>query len=100
MTQPAAQRGEHRWCISKDTAGLDPVRIGTATTSPKAWAAALRAGHTALLEGTITDLAIAVDDELPTLLYSPGRDLSGRLHPATVERDLAELEGPAPTAIP
>jgi hypothetical protein len=94
------QRGAHRWSISEDSAGLDPLQIGLAATSHRAWVAALRAGHAALLDETITDLAIAVDDELPTLLYSPGRDRSGRLDPAAVERDLAELAGVAPSAIP
>ena len=100
MSPSTARCGVHRWLISDDSAGLNPVRVGIAKTCGEAWFAALRTGHTVLLDGTIIDLAISVDDELPTLLYSPGRDLSGRLDPAVVGHDLAELARATTTAPP
>ena len=85
MTQP------HRWAIYRDPAGRDVVRTGTAASVVDAWTAALVAGRAVLLDGTVTDLAIAVDDEIPTVLYSPARDESGRLDAAAVTTTLVEI---------
>ncbi len=82
----------HRWLMSEDSAGLFPVRTGTAATAAQAWTEAMHAGAVALLDGTVRHhLAIAVDDELPTFGYSPGRDRGGRLDPVEVRHDLTEL---------
>src|SRR5581483_5702994 len=94
MTTPAPsahrQRG-HRWLVSEDSAGLLPIRTGTAESATDAWTAAFETGRTALLDGQIRDLAIAVDDEIPTLGYSPSRDRHGRLDSDYVAEDLARL---------
>ncbi len=84
-------RPGHRWLMSEDSAGLFPVRTGTAATEAQAWTEAIHAGTAALLAGSIRHLAIAVDDEIPTLGYSPGRDRHGHLDPAHVSHDLTEL---------
>jgi hypothetical protein len=46
---------------------------------------------TPLLEGRIRYLAIAVDDEIPTFGYSPGRDRLGRLDPDHIVEHLDGL---------
>ncbi|MGI8816113.1 MAG: hypothetical protein ACR2G2_12790 [Pseudonocardia sp.] len=84
-------RPGHRWLMSEDSAGLFPVRTGTTATEAQAWTEAIHAGTAALLAGSIRHLAIAVDDEIPTLGYSPGRDRHGHLDPAHVSHDLTEL---------
>jgi hypothetical protein len=81
----------HRWLISEDSAGLFPVRTGTAATEVQAWTEAIHAAASALLTGTIRHLTIAVDDEIPTFGYSPGRDAFGHLDPVRVSHELAEL---------
>jgi hypothetical protein len=77
--------------VSEDSAGLLPIRTGTAESATDAWTAAFETGRTALLDGQIRDLAIAVDDEIPTLGYSPSRDRHGRLDSDYVAEDLARL---------
>jgi hypothetical protein len=77
--------------MSEDSAGLFPVRTGAAATVAQAWTEAMHAGAAALLAATIRHLAIAVDDEIPTFGYSPGRDRAGHLDPAHVSHDLVEL---------
>ena len=69
----------YRWLVSEDSAGLFAIHTGIADSEADAWAAAMAAGRDALLEGRIRYLAIAVDDEIPTFGYSPGRDRHGRL---------------------
>jgi hypothetical protein len=81
----------YRWLMAEDSAGLFPVRTGTAATEAQAWTEAMHAGAAALLAGTVRHLAIAVDDEIPTFGYSPGRDCHGNLDPDRVRGDLAEL---------
>lgn len=94
MTQSTpgpARVGGCRWLVSEDSAGLFPVRTGIAESEGNAWIAAFAAGRDALLEGRIRYLAIAVEDEIPTFGYSPGRDRHGRLDPDHVARHLEEL---------
>ena len=84
MTQSTRDPGNvdrYRWLVSEDSAGLFPVRSGSAYSEADAWTVAFAAGRDALLEGRIRYLAIAVDDEIPTFGYSPGRDAHGRLDP-------------------
>lgn len=94
MTTPApdahCQHG-HRWLVSEDSAGLFPIGTGTAESATDAWTAAFAVGRAALLDGHIRDLAIAVDDEIPTLGYSPGRDRHGQLDSDYVAEDLVRL---------
>lgn len=85
-----AGRG-YRWLLAEDSAGLFPVRTGTAASEAQAWTEAMQARAAALLAGTVRHLAIAVDDEIPTFGYSPGRDRHGHLDPVRVTGDLAEL---------
>src|SRR5438067_1271693 len=80
-----------RWLVSEDSAGLFPIHIGTAESEAAAWTAAYTAGRDALLDGRIRYLAIAVNDEIPTLGYSPSRDRHGRLDPDHVTQYLDEL---------
>jgi hypothetical protein len=80
-----------RWLVSEDSAGLFPIHTGTAESEAEAWTAAYTAGRDALLDGRIRYLAIAVDDEIPTLGYSPSRDQHGRLDPDHVTLYLEEL---------
>ena len=84
-------RRGYPWLMSEDSAGLFPMRTGVAATEAQAWTEAMHAGAAALLTGTIRHLAIAVDDEIPTFGYSPGRDQHGHLDPLHVSRDLTEL---------
>lgn len=93
MTSPAPELGSpdgYRWLVSEDSAGVFPIRTGTTESLAAAWTAAFAVGRDALLEGRIRFLAIAVDDEIPALGYSPGRDRLGRLDP---EHVVAYLEG-------
>jgi len=71
MTTLPQQGQRQRWLVSEDPAGLHPVRSGIAVTTASAWTTGLLAGLEALLNGTINDLAIAVDDELPTFSTAP-----------------------------
>ncbi len=80
-----------RWLVSEDSAGLFPVHTGTAESEAAAWTAAYAAGRDALIDGRIRQFAIAVDDEIPTLGYSPSRDRHGRLDPDHVREYLHEL---------
>lgn len=83
--------GGYRWLVSEDSAGLLPVHTGIAESEANAWTAAFAIGRDALLEGRIQYLAIAVDDEIPTFGYSPGRDRQGRFDPDHVVQYLDEL---------
>lgn len=80
-----------RWMISDDSAGLIPQSSGFAPSASDAWSAAFAAGRAALLTGCIDHLAVAVDDEIPQLTYSPSRDRNGRLDPIQVSCDLEDL---------
>lgn len=82
---------EHRWTIAAIGAAAGPYRAGTADTRWGAWIAALTAGRTALLTGTLEDLAIAVDEDKPTAFYSPAVYEGGHLDEAAVTTDLVEL---------
>jgi hypothetical protein len=88
--QPTTVEG-CRWLVSEDSAGLFPIHTGTAETEAAAWTAAYAAGRNALLAGRIRYLAIAVDDEIPTLGYSPSRDHHDQLDPNHVTQYLGEL---------
>jgi len=79
------------WLISDNSAGLYPERAGVARSAAEAWSAALAAGRAALLTGSIRHLAIAIDDEIPQLTYSPSRDCNGHLDPTRVSHDLDDL---------
>lgn len=81
----------HRWLVAEDSAGLFPVRTGATATESQAWTEAMHAGAAALLAGTIRDLTIAVDDEIPTFGYSPGRDRHGHLDATHVNHEITEL---------
>ncbi|MGD9525191.1 hypothetical protein [Pseudonocardia sp.] len=81
----------HRWAISSDPTGDRVLCEGSATSNAEAWLAALSAGRIALLDGTVTDLAVTVDDWLPTALYSPARDAAGRVDPDEVTADLVTI---------
>ncbi|MGD9991441.1 hypothetical protein [Pseudonocardia sp.] len=81
----------HRWAIYRDPAGLDVVRTGTAASITDAWIAALAVGRAVLIDGTVTDLAVAVDDAFPSVLYSPARDESGRVDAAAVTRAFVDI---------
>jgi hypothetical protein len=94
MTQSAPDLSNtdgYRWLVSEDSAGLFPIRSGTAESEAHAWTVAFAAGRDALLEGRIRYLAIAVDDEIPTFGYSPGRDPHGHLDPSRVVECLSGL---------
>jgi hypothetical protein len=78
---------DHRWLVSEDSAGLFPIRTGTAES------AAPRSRPAAPPCSTVRS-AISPspsDDELPTLGYSPGRDRHGQLDSDHVAEDLARL---------
>ena len=80
-----------RWLVSEDSAGLFPSHTGTAASEAAAWTAAYTIGREALLNGTIRHLCIAVDDEIPTFGFSPGRDHHGQLNPGEGTQYLDEL---------
>lgn len=67
------------------------MRRGTSGTHSAAWLAALQAGYAALVTRELDDLAIAVDDHLPTAVYSPARGRDGWLDPAEVADDLVAI---------
>lgn len=90
-TNAVTPPGVHRWLMSEDSAGLFPVCTGVAASEAQAWTEAMQAGVAAMLAGGIRHLAIAVDDEIPTFGYSPGRDRHGRLDPVHVSHELTEL---------
>lgn len=91
---PGPARGDgFRWLVSEDSAGLFPIHTGTAPSTAHAWIAAIDLGRQALLKGHIEQLAIAVDDLIPTCGYNPGRDEHGRLTPDHVAHDLDRLLG-------
>jgi hypothetical protein len=81
----------HRWLVSEDSAGLIAIRAGTAATLAQAWTLALDTARAALLGGRAREFAIAVDDELPTLGYSPSRRPDGRLDVVYLLQDLDQL---------
>jgi hypothetical protein len=81
----------HRWTISAGPAGHRVLHEGSAASHGEAWLAALSAGRAALLDGSAEDIAVTVDDWLPTALYSPARDAAGRVHPDEVTADLVTI---------
>jgi hypothetical protein len=50
--------------------GTPAHRAGTAATRTQAWTHALAAGRSALLAGELDTLAVTVDDDVPTALYT------------------------------
>lgn len=64
---------------------------GIAESAALAWTSAFDVGRAALLTGMLDELAIAVDEARPTVLYSPGRDRHGQLDPETVSFGLNRL---------
>ncbi|MPZ64539.1 MAG: hypothetical protein GEU83_03140 [Pseudonocardiaceae bacterium] len=84
----------HRWAVTTiAAAGTDhPLyHAGTSATRTEAWTQALAAGRAALLNGDLDTLAIGVDDEHPSALYTPARDTHGGLDAAQVTAALVEI---------
>src|SRR4051812_4367017 len=79
------------WTISSAGDWTETHRHGRASTRADAWLAALAAGRAALLTGDLVDIAIAVDDALPTALYFPARNEDGTLDPIEVTAAFVEI---------
>jgi hypothetical protein len=89
---PMTTTHSHPWTITSISGiGTPAHRAGTAPTHTEAWTHALAAGRAALLAAEVDTLAVTVDDEVPTALYTPGRDELGALDPAQVTAALVEI---------
>ncbi len=80
----------HTWAIAGVNAP-HPHLTGAAATHADTWTPALGAGRAALLYGALPDLAVTVNDDLPTVLYWPARDGDAALDPAVVTADLVSV---------
>ena len=68
-----------------------PHRAGHATSHAAAWTAALRAARIALLAGELDTLTVTIGDQHCGALYTPARDLHGRIDPDQLTATLIEL---------
>jgi hypothetical protein len=84
----------HTWAIAGVNA-RHPHLTGAAATHADTWTPALGAGRAALLNGALPDLAVTVDDDLPTVLYWPARDGDGALSPRPSSRSTQTAAGVA-----
>jgi hypothetical protein len=75
-----------------------PHRAGRATSHAAAWTAALRAGRTALLAGELDTLAVTIGDQHCGALYTPARDLYGRIDSDQLTVALVDLHQAATAA--
>ncbi|MQA12810.1 MAG: hypothetical protein GEV09_01185 [Pseudonocardiaceae bacterium] len=92
MTTTTTQR--HRWAVTTITepgAQTTAHRAGTTATRTEAWTHALAAGRAALLAGELDTLAITVDDDHASALYTPARDTGGALATAQITAALVEI---------